>query len=270
MAYAISRLLSKEANSEALIRDNTDKATLAVDAVLVVSLVVTSVVLIALSASGVSLGALSSIGIAGHGVWVLGAASLPIILADTVVVLFCLNKSRQSQKQSRVAVSLSLEDVSSAQRDLYAILFTQIFTQQTLASTDCLGDKIEEVAEKLQAFNSKYSTNLGVRGSQHSGHSKDPWQTIKITDNSITTPGETSDILVGLNDLLHSQYGVQSNGGDNGRFAQGQKKRDPQCFIKNGVLMNPQIQLSRIDIKRVLELTTPNEYFDELQQAYQQ
>jgi hypothetical protein len=152
---------------------------------------------------------------------------------------------------------------------LLEYLFVKLINRDNLDSVQPLGKLLNQINEFLNSFNKMHSIFLKAIGSRHSSDPSDPWQTIKIIDNGIFSKGATSPFLAELNDVLHQRFGIVSNGGDEGPNRIGQKKRTPVCFQqKNGNYMHPQLQISHIDIRRILEVITKEEYINELKNAW--
>lgn len=126
-----------------------------------------------------------------------------------------------------------------------------------------LHDFVPRINEKLEDFNNLYNTSLeSIIAISHTGIN-DPWQTIKITDCSVNEPGQVSYYLKLLNDYLYDNYKILAN---DAILKTGQKKqkRTPTSFMKHNILMKPQIQLSLMDIKLILGLTTYQVYVNSL------
>lgn len=121
---------------------------------------------------------------------------------------------------------------------------------------------VPRINKKLEDFNNRYNTSLeSIIAISHTGMN-DPWQTIKITDCSINEPNQVSYYLKLLNDYLYKYYGIVAN--DAILKGEIRRKRTPTSFIKNGILMKPQIQLSLMDMKKILGLITEEQYINSL------
>lgn len=177
--------------------------------------------------------------------------------------------------------------ISSTCKDLFKLLFVELINPANIRQLEPLGKNlIPLMKQKLVQFNENYLKekpllHLGCRGSKaHANNKDDPWQTIKITAPNIQTVGTISQILVDLNNGLHKHYGIQSGGGydykswlELGDRAKGLKKGDPTCFEgdRGGkkIIMNPQLQLSLIDIERIIGVIPSEDlYFQKLRGAY--
>lgn len=179
-----------------------------------------------------------------------------IIIADIIIAIIIKNR-----KVTNAEVSVQCQE-------LHFFLFSTLISSRNINNVQPLELLLPDINKFLMHFNLKYSLNLKAIGSQHSSQEQDPWQTIKIIDLSIKTEGQVSNFLNELNDYLHVNYGIISNGGDSKSVKRGQKKHPPVCFIKSEVVMHPQIQISLMDIKRILGITSKTKYFQELQNAY--
>ncbi|MBA3236831.1 MAG: hypothetical protein H0T62_00585 [Parachlamydiaceae bacterium] len=151
--------------------------------------------------------------------------------------------------------------ISQPVKDLFKFLFVDLIRSNNIEEVQPLGSQLEFIKERLK------NMHLGCRGSQHSDDINDPWQTIKITDPTIYEIGKVSELLKELNDVLFEKFGIISNGGDEGvqGVVRGKQKRTPQCFINSkNEIMNPQLLISLMDIKRILGMIDEKAYFKAL------
>ena len=158
--------------------------------------------------------------------------------------------------------------------ELNRILFELIFTKDTLESIKKLGDKVEAINQKLATFNSRNHTNLECRATQLHDYQNDPWQTIKIIDKAVTDVNTTSPVLKQFLNAFLTSKGLCSNDGvcvDDPSYKPSEKHL-PMCFIhQNGQKMFPQIQLSRMDIKKIVFTETEyscDDYMNEIKSGY--
>lgn len=159
--------------------------------------------------------------------------------------------------------------ISKNAKDLFQLLFIDLVHSENIQKVQPLGTQLELLEERLKAFNQIHETKLGCLKTFHSDR-LDPWQTIKITDPTITTVGQISPLLNELNQILFEKYGIQSNGGDDSIVIDGKQKNTPQCFQnKEGEIIYPQLLLSLIDFKRVLGIIPDKTaYIQALKNAY--
>lgn len=161
-------------------------------------------------------------------------------------------------------------NISEPVKDLFHLLFVDSIRPNNIEEVQPLGSQLEAIGGRLMEFNREHYFGgivLGCRGSQHSDDLNDPWQTIKITDPFISEEGKISPVLQELNDVLFNKFGILSNGGDEGAqgVERGKQKRTPQCFVNSkDEVMNPQLLISLMDIKRILGLIDEEAYFQAL------
>jgi hypothetical protein len=159
--------------------------------------------------------------------------------------------------------------ISNNAKDLFRLLFVDLIHSENIQKVQPLGTQLKLLEEKLKEFNQTHGTKLGCLKTFHSDK-LDPWQTIKITEPTITTIGQISPLLTELNQILFEKYGIQSNGGDDCIVIDGKQKNPPQCFQNDQEeIIYPQLLLSLIDIKRVLGIIPDKaSYIQALKDAY--
>lgn len=156
--------------------------------------------------------------------------------------------------------------------ELFDFLFKNLLTKETLPTIATLGSRLDEINKFLDTFNTKYSSQLKAIGSFHSNIPNDPWQTIKIIDLGVKEEGKESPFLTKLHHMLTNEFGILSNGGNSGvqSISKDTPKKVPCSFRQtSGTFMYPQLQISRIDIEKVLgSFKTTEEYVAQLKKAY--
>lgn len=161
-------------------------------------------------------------------------------------------------------------EISNNAKDLFKLVFIDLIHPENLQKAQPLGHQLNLLQEKLDEFNQMHGTQLFCRKTQHSFGTSDPWQTIKLTEPTITTIDQVSPLLNELNQILFEKYGIQSNGGDDCMVIDGRKKNTPQCFKNNkGEIISPQLLLSLIDFKRIFGIINDkSSYIKALKDAY--
>ena len=174
------------------------------------------------------------------------------------------NKSITSNYSEKVNINKQSEK-------LFKLIFEESINSKNFNSIRNLGNKIETINLKLNEFNQENKTKLKCIGSYHTKCDSDPWQTIKIIDESISTPGKESPVLKNFHEILTNKHGIVTNGGDRGpnSINKNTPKRVPACFKKfNGIIIHPQIQISKIDVEKILFDKNSDDYVKALKSAY--
>lgn len=236
----------------------------------------------ALAVTALTIGALILAGViniglpAGTGGYFIAGGGV-IVIADALSSFYALiNKSNPGNPLSKTSKNAANESKSATTtayleqvKELCDILFNNYFDKDSIEDLLPLGDCIEAIQGLIDAFNKKYDLKIEVMQTMHSYKPDDPWQTLKFIDHAVTKVGEPSLFLNQWNDYLYETHGLMGNGGDNGTVVKNQKKRAPVGFKKETAsFCYPQLQLSLIDLRKILKMITPEQYFKELQDAY--
>ncbi len=191
-------------------------------------------------------------------------AGIPIGIGLIILGVRC---TKDAAAPDRVRAHSEVE-LPAAAKELKTYLFDELFRKDTIKYCLPLGKMVSIINDYLKVFNERHGLQLKAMITVHANIENDPWQTIKILDCSIKQVGQESPFLKALNDDLYKNHGLISNGGDSNQVVRGKQKQTPVYFIKNNVPMSPQIQISRIDIRKILNLINEEQYFQELQDAY--
>lgn len=123
---------------------------------------------------------------------------------------------------------------------------------------------VPDLENFFKKFNKKHGTKLGAMTAESHGGDLDSWQTFKLVDRAVGEAGKESPILKELNDLLYEKYGLLGN--DRALSGGLEKKRTSSSFLQSNELMYPQIQLTRVDAHKILNLIDTNTYREVIQE----